>query len=178
MEEYIGVIKLFAGNYEPQDYRFCDGRLLPIQQYNALFAVLGFTYGGDGKTTFALPDLRGRTAIGAGQGPGLKPRKLGEVSGSEGVTLNIGEMPTHSHYYYGLSGGTETNTPTNNFLPEYANTGTRFYSIDNQPGDQLLKMNEKTIGLTGASQAHNNMQPYNALNYIICVNGLFPPHWN
>lgn len=171
MEEYIGAIQIFAGNFAPQGWALCEGQLLPIQQNPALFSLLGTTYGGNGTTTFGLPDLRGRMPIGAGVGPGLTPRQLGEKNGAEAVTLTPAQIPAHTHTYNALSGNRETTNPQGNFLgiapgPWYA---------EMNAGDTLLPMNGGTVSPAGGSQAHTNMQPYLALNFIICLQGIYPP---
>ena len=170
MEEYIGAIQIFAGDFAPKGWALCQGQLLQISQNQALFAILGTTYGGDGRTTFALPDLRGRMPIGTGAGPGLTPRGLGEKSGQETVTLTPEQIPSHTHTYNALSGNREIPNPTGNFLgvapgPFYAEL---------HAGDTLLPMNPSTISPAGGSQPHSNMPPYLGLNFIICLQGIFP----
>lgn len=174
MDGYIGEVKMFAGNFAPVDWMFCQGQQLNIQQYQALYSILGTQYGGNGSTVFNLPDLRSRVPVGAGQGAGLANRPQGAKGGAETVTLTITQIPSHSHTVNGLSGGIETNTPKNNFLPEYVNTAAKFYSIKDNPADVLLPMNPETLTNTGGSQAHENMPPFLSINYIICVNGLYP----
>jgi microcystin-dependent protein len=170
MDEYIGMIKLFAGNFAPKNFLFCEGQTMSIAQYSALFAILGTTYGGDGKTNFKLPDLRGRVSIGAGNGPGLTPRVPGETGGTENVTLTVDQIPPHNHTYNALSGNREAPSPEGNFLGTAAGN---FYS-QQDPGDLLLPMNAGAISNSGGGQAHNNMQPFLSLNYIICVFGIYP----
>jgi len=172
-ETYMGTIMLFAGNFAPRNWMYCDGQILPISDYQALFALIGATYGGDGRTTFALPDLRGRVPVHAGVGPGLTPKRLGEKSGTEYVTLNETQMPNHTHAVTTkLQAKEEANVddPTNNFI---AGTGNQIFGSS---ADILLNSNavEVTLQNTGGSQPHYNMQPYLGLNYIICVSGLFP----
>lgn len=174
MDEYMGIIKLFAGTYAPQGWAFCNGQLLPIAQNQALFSLLNTQFGGDGRTTFGLPDLQGRVPVGAGQGAGLTPRPQGLKDGAESVTLNASQMPAHNHTVNGLSGGTESNTPKDNFLPEYSNTNIKFYGIKDKPTDTFLPMNAQTVASAGGSQAHPNMPPFLAINYIICTQGLYP----
>lgn len=142
-EAFIGSIVLFAGNFAPRNWAFCNGQILNIAQNTALFSILGTTYGGNGQTTFALPNLNGRVAIGAGNGPGLTPRSLGEMSGSEGVTLTAAQVPS------GL-------TPVTVDLPQTSDT------------QQVAKV------AAGGNQPHSNMQPYTAMNYIICLYGIYP----
>jgi microcystin-dependent protein len=170
MEDYIGTISLFAGNYAPLNWAICDGRILTIQQNPALFSILGSTYGGDGKTTFALPDLRGRVPVGVGQSPGLTNRELGKTGGEEAVALTIAQIPSHTHTYNALSGNRESKDPSGNFL---GITPGAWYAQKN-PGDTLLPMNAETVSMAGGGQPHNNMPPFVGMNYIICVKGLFP----
>lgn len=174
MDEYIGAIKMFIGDWAPQGYMLCDGRLLQIRNYTALFAVIGNRYGGNGTTDFALPDLRGRVPLGFGAGPGLSPRNLGAAGGKESETLTIAQMPAHSHTLNGLSGGTESNTPKDNFLPEYANTAVKFYAIKDKPTDTYLPLNAQSIAPAGQGTPVEKMQPFLAVNFIICTQGIFP----
>ncbi|WP_057936177.1 phage tail protein [Algoriphagus resistens] len=191
MEEYLAVIKLFAGNFIPRGFMACDGRLLAISQNSALFSLLGTQYGGDGVTTFALPDLRGRVPLGPGQGPGLSNRTLGEMSGTENNTLLVPNIPPHNHIA-GLNDaavtvkasnveGTEQIPGTNGATTLGASTnGGRGINIYNAEAPNVA-MNtgatvtgNVTVGITGAGLPVNNMQPYTALNYIICVSGIYP----
>ena len=166
---FIGEIRLFAGNFAPRSNAFCNGQLLPISQNTALFSLLGTTYGGNGQTTFGLPDLRGRAAMHSGNGSGLTPRSLGEMGGAPTQTLLSTEMPSHSHTALaGTIPGQQT-SPANNALTR-ASTGVA-YDAATSPnqgptGGQL--------GAAGGNQPHNNMQPYLGLNYIIALQGVFP----
>lgn len=171
MDEYIGTISLFAGNFAPRNWALCNGQILNIQQNTALFSIVGPNYGGDGKTTFALPDLRGRVPIGVGQGIGLTNRELGKVGGEEAVTLTTTQIPSHTHTYNALSGNRESKDPSGNFL---GITPGLWYAQKNT-GDTLLPMNAETVSSAGGGQPHNNMPPFLGLNYIICTNGLYPP---
>ncbi|WP_337043977.1 phage tail protein [Emticicia sp. 17c] len=173
MEDYLGTIKLFAGDFPPRNYMFCNGDILPIAQYSALFSLIGVQFGGNGTTNFALPDLRGRFALGAGQGNGLSPRPQGLKDGVETVILTQEQMPMHYHVANGLSGGLEVNTPTNAFLPEYPNTARRFYASPIS-GEETVAMNPQMIGAEGGGASHDNMSPYLTLNYVICFAGVFP----
>ncbi len=175
MEPTLGQIIMFGGNFAPRGWALCDGTLLPINQNQALFSILGTTYGGDGRTTFALPDLRGRMAIHAGSGAGLTPRNLGAKGGTQENTLTIQNMPSHNHTASGsINLGTAANQPagTNNFLP--VTTGSNFYS--NTAGNTNLNSESVNINVTnnGGSQPYNNMQPYTVVNYLIAIQGLFP----
>nr|WP_106782731.1 tail fiber protein [Lysinibacillus timonensis] len=170
MEPYIGEIRIFAGNFAPRDWAFCHGQLLPIAQNTALYSVIGVTYGGDGKTTFALPDLRGRAPMQQGEGPGLTPRRLGEVGGEANTTLRENELPSHHHVPNSKSG---RGTVVDSQVPTGAvwGSGPSIYSnvaIENT-------MLPTAVGVTGNSLPHNNMQPYLGLNFIIALNGVYPP---
>ncbi len=166
LEQFIGIVKIFAGNFAPEGWAFCNGQLLPINENEALFSIIGTTYGGDGVTNFALPNLNGRVPIGTGQSTAL-----GQASGSENVTVLVNQLPAHSHTYNALSGNREKAEPTNNFLPV---TSGPFYG-QTDPSDQLLPMNAKVISVAaGGSQPHNNMSPYLALNYVIAIYGIYP----
>lgn len=176
MEGTIGEIRLFAGNFAPRNWAFCAGQILSIAQNTALFSILGTTYGGNGQTTFGLPDLRGRVAISPGQGPGLPSYSLGQVSGETNHTLIITEMPAHNHSASLLasSDGPTSNNPSNNYMA----TGSRSVAMDNiyagTNPNATMGSNSVQVGITGGSQPHNNMQPYLAVNYIICMFGVYP----
>jgi len=175
---FIGEVIMFGGNFAPRGWAFCDGQLLPINQNQALFSILGTTYGGDGRTTFALPDLRGRAVIGPGNGPGLASRRLGEKVGTETVTLTTAQIPSHSH----------TGTTSTTKIDLSTNVGTSDTSDGQHIGNHLGAFNEDatpdaklggvtsgtTINNTGGGQPHNNMQPSTTVNYKIALQGLFP----
>ena len=169
MDPFIGEIIMFGGNFAPRGWALCDGQLLPISQNTALFSILGTTYGGDGRTTFALPDLRGRVAIHEGNGPGLSDYRLGQKGGTEHVTLTTAQIPSHSHNLGADSAAGTSNVPTNNIL---ANTG----GFDNEYSTNNPNTNLKSsaISNTGGGQSHTNIQPYLAVNYIIALVGVFP----
>jgi microcystin-dependent protein len=168
-EPFLGEIIIFAGNFAPRNWALCDGQLLAINQNQSLFSILGTTYGGDGRTTFALPDMRGRVPIHAGSGPGLTPRSLGEKSGQETVALNSNQMPQHKHMAQGYSGRGNEEGPGNTVWAKKSRDDD--YS-SNAPD---VQMNANAISNTGGNQAHNNMPPFIAVNYIIAVQGTFPP---
>lgn len=169
MDQFVGEIRIFAGNYEPNGWAFCDGRLLPIQRYTTLYSILGVNYGGDGKTTFALPDLRGAAAMHQGQGPGLSPRMLGEKVGSKTVTLLSAEMPSHYHQAQNQTTANTAN-PGEAIWSDLSGRAPNLYS----PSPNV-DMNPTAIGISGRNQPHNNMQPYLGLNFIIALVGDFPP---
>ena len=151
-EPFVGEIRMFAGNFAPRGWAFCDGQLLAVSQNDALFSLLGTIYGGDGRTTFGLPDLRGRIPIHAGTGPGLSPRRLGAKGGAENVTLTVNQMPSHNHGLRASADPTTTPNPQDSVLGEA--TADRIYASS---GDVTL--NNLSISNVGGSQAHNNMQP-------------------
>jgi microcystin-dependent protein len=164
-EPFIAEIMIFAGNFPPRGWAFCDGQLLPISQNTALFSLLGTTYGGNGQTTFALPDLRGRVPVHAGQGLGLSSVSLGEVGGAEVVTLTGAQSPAHVHEVAASNGGATASRPSNNFL---AAGGAYATASDG------TTMNPAMIRNSGGGQPHENRQPYLALNFCIALQGIFP----
>lgn len=170
-EAYIGEVRLFAGNYAPESWALCDGRLLTIAEYDALFSLIGTTYGGDGQTTFALPDLRGRLPMGQGTGPGLTPRSMGEQLGTEDVTLTVQQMPVHSHHFVASTAAAASSSPANALLGD--TEGDVFYVESTSP--DLQAMDPKAVTNTGGNQPHNNLMPGLAMNYIICLAGIYPP---
>jgi microcystin-dependent protein len=160
---------MFAGNFAPRGWAFCDGRILSISTNSALFSILGTTYGGNGTTTFALPDLRGRAPIHAGQGPGLSNRTLGEMGGTESVALTQNQMPTHSHQANAFSGEGTSTSPQNNV---WAGSAQRDSIYTNNPN---TTMSPSAVSPAGGGQPHGNMPPYGVVNYIIALEGVFPP---
>lgn len=172
MEGTIGEIRMFAGNFAPRSWAFCSGQLMSIQQNTALFSILGTTYGGNGTTNFALPDLRGRVPVGTGQGPGLPNVILGEAAGEPSHTLITTEMPLHTHAMH-VNDNTSNmkTTAAGNFLNSKTESG-ESTSASALSSDATL--NSAGVSLAGGSQPHNNMQPYLGMNYIICLFGIFP----
>lgn len=166
-DPFIGEVRMFAGNFAPVGWAFCDGSLQAISQNDALFALIGTTYGGDGQTTFALPDLRGRIPLHQGQGSGLSPQVIGQLAGSETVTLTAGQMPAHSHALRGSSTAAAVTAPGGAVL---AATSAASYG----PGPATQAMAASAIPAQGGSQPHENMAPSLALNYIIALFGIFP----
>lgn len=169
-DPFVAEIRMFGGNFAPNGWAFCDGQLLPIAQNTALFSLLGTTYGGDGKSTFGVPDLRGRAPMHHGQGQGLTNRVLGESGGAESVTLTAAQIPSHTHNVAlpSVNTAATTSDPQNNLparTPEntYASTGT------------AVDMASATSGNSGGSQQHNNLQPYLTVSFIIALQGIFPP---
>jgi microcystin-dependent protein len=168
LDPYLGEIALFAGNFAPRGWAFCNGQLLPINQNQALFAILGTTYGGNGQTTFALPDLRNRVPIHQGQGPGLTNRVLGEVVGAASHTLLITELPAHSHVLRGSSAVGTVVGPAGAYAARNAAQIPQYGTVAD------VAMASTAIGTTGASQPHDNHQPCLAVNFIIALQGVFP----
>ncbi len=169
MEPFIGQIILFAGNYAPLGWAFCHGQLLPIHQNQVLFALLGTTYGGNGQTTFALPDLRGCVPIEFGQGAGLSDRQLGEKGGSETVTLTEAELPVHKHDLKAVTTSAPSTDPSHNLLAK-----SRVLPTFAPVGKTQVVMNEASVTGGGSNQPHDNMPPFVAMNYIIALQGIFP----
>lgn len=170
-DPFVAEIRLFPFNFPPKGWAFCDGQILPISQNTALFSLLGTTYGGNGKSTFALPNLQGQAPMFWGQGPGLSLRDLGETAGSETVTLLESEVPAHGHQLRAAIDPAEINLPTNAVLTR-ADGGT-FYRAPS--GATLATMSPSALPPAGGDQPHNNMQPYLALNFCIALQGVFPP---
>ncbi len=172
MDPFVAEIRIFPFNFAPHGWAFCDGQLLPISQNTALFSLLGTTYGGDGKSTFALPDMEGNAPMHPGQGPGLSLHDLGETSGSPTVTLLNSEMPVHSHVIGGAGNPPPANagTPDPSVVLARSSGGTAYTAAAN-----LGLMNPQAIGVTGSSFPHNNMMPYLTFNFGIALQGVFPP---
>ncbi|MFA4867117.1 MAG: tail fiber protein [Pedobacter sp.] len=186
MEGTIGEIKMFAGNFAPRTWAFCQGQIMPIAQNTALFSILGTTYGGDGQTTFALPNLAGRVPVGAGQGPGLSYIDLGEVSGSENVRITINELPGHTHIATSNVTLKASGSPANTAIP-VAGTALAAAKDINTDAVSIYSTGTPDVNLNPASGAvtttvqpiGNNLpfsirNPYLGMNYIICLNGIFP----
>lgn len=176
-EPFIAAIILFAGNFAPRGWAFCSGQILSIAQNTALFSLLGTTYGGNGQTTFALPDLRGRVPIGPGQGPGLANVSLGEVSGNSSATLLTTNIPAHIHTItipaVSSSGNTNTPAPANSLAKLVDSRNNPLNSYSNASPDTNLGSSTQT-GITGGGQPFSIMQPYLGMNYIIALEGIFP----
>lgn len=171
-DQFVAEIRIFCGNFAPTGWAFCQGQLLPISQNTALFSLLGTTFGGDGRTNFGLPDLQGRAPINQGQGPGLSQRFIGESSGTETVTLIQSEMPAHNHQLRGATTAADKTDPANAVWA--GSTGGRtppplYASMQN------TTMAPNALAIAGGSLPHNNMHPYLTLNFIIALQGIFPP---
>ena len=167
-EEYIGEIMMGGWNFAPRGTTLCQGQLIAINSYQALFSLLGTTYGGDGRTTFGLPDFRGRVPMGSGQGPGLVNRPIGQKSGTETNTLTISQMPSHSHLIPVNSVGGTSDNPVNNFMASNSE-GIKHYSDSQGSGE-----NGGATANSGVGQTQNNMQPYLVITFCIHLTGLFP----
>ena len=177
-EPFLGEIRAFGFNFAPRGWAKWEGQLLPISQNSALFSLLGTMYGGDGRTTFALPDLRGRVAMGCGNGPGLTNRNIGQKLGQETHTLNVNEIPSHNHALTGevklpiSADDADSDDPSGTFR---AVTGDDLYGSSASPGEFGGAMsNTLQVGNTGGGQAHNNIQPCLVINYCIALQGLYP----
>lgn len=174
MDPLIGEIRMFCGNFAPKGWAFCDGQLLSIAQNTALFSILGTTFGGNGQSTFGLPDLRGRVPMHPGQGPGLTPRVLGEVGGTENVTLLANQMPAHTHALNASNTQAGSDSPANGLLAQSydqnANNSVSTYA----GGAPNATLNAASIAPAGGSLPHDNMQPYQCVSFIIALEGVFP----
>lgn len=168
-EPFVGEVRMFAGNFAPPGWALCDGQLLAVTQNDALFSLLGTIYGGDGESTFGLPDLRGRVPIHAGSGPGLSPRPLGAKGGAENVTLTVNQLPSHDHGPVRASRGTGvSNSPTNK-LP--ANSPSSDLWIEDTA---TANLSTAALSNVGGSRSHTNLMPFLCINYIIALFGIYP----
>lgn len=167
-EPFVGEIRMFAGNFAPRGWAFCDGQLLAVSQNDALFSLLGTIYGGDGRTTFGLPDMRGRIPVHAGSGPGLSTYRLGAKGGSETVTLTTNQLASHAHTQQGTNDPADTQNPSNAL---YATTsGELLYRPDGNPS----AMAAGTTVNDGGSGSHPNLMPFLCVNFIIALFGIYP----
>ncbi len=171
MDPFVAEIRIFPFNFAPKGWAFCDGQILPLSQNTALFSLLGTTYGGDGKSNFALPDMQGNAPMHPGQGPGLSLHDLGETGGSETVSLLESEIPSHSH-----SMGAQ-NVPLGSLTGAAGNTYTHPASgnLFNKANPVVVNMSDSALAPAGGDQPHNNMQPYLTLNFCIALQGVYPP---
>lgn len=167
-EPFVAEIRIFAGNFAPRGWAFCDGQLLPVSQNTALFSLIGTTYGGDGRSTTALPNLQGRAPMQPGRGPGLTSRRLGERGGVETVTLTEAQIPQHNHSAEATTETGSTNVPVNNVPAAVLGRGSNLYKSSG------AQVSMDPLRNTGGSQAHNNMQPFLTMNFIIALVGLYP----
>ena len=167
-EPFVGEIRMFAGNFAPRGWSYCDGQLLAVTQNDALFSLLGTIYGGDGRTTFGLPDLRGRIPVHAGSGPGLSPRKLGAKGGAENVTVTANQLPSHTHAAQATTGVGSSTNPSG-LLPARSAAGDTY--VDDF---SATTMNPAAISNTGGSQRHTNLMPFLCVHFIIALFGIYP----
>jgi microcystin-dependent protein len=168
---FLGEIRAFPFNFPPKGWAFCDGQLMPISQYTALFSLLGTQFGGDGKSTFALPNLQGNVPLDFGQGPGLTFYNMGDSGGAPSITLLTSEMPAHGHNAHCNSAAGNKTKPNGSYWAKDAAGILSEYA----PAPDGNQMNPQAIGSVGGNQPHNNMQPYLVLNFCIALQGIFPP---
>src|SRR5215210_3159178 len=174
-QPYVGELRMFAGNFAPAGWMFCEGQLLPISENEALFQLIGTTYGGDGQSTFGLPDLQGRVPLHMGQGNGLSSYVIGQAAGVESVTLTTQTIPTHNHFSQIAASPATSTSPGNNILANEAigNPQATCFSYGPFGGTQSA-LATATLGITGGSQPHENQQPLLVLNFIISLFGVYP----
>jgi len=169
---FVAEIRIFAGNFAPKGWATCDGQLLPISQNTALFSLLGTSYGGNGKSTFALPNLQGSAPMHQGQGSGLTDRVIGEQGGSQTITLLDSEMASHSHLVAVSTANGTQGSLTSGVVLGKTGLSTLYQTTTNQ---NLVQMNFQALGVAGGSLPHNNMQPFLVMMFIIAMQGVFPP---
>ena len=165
---YVGEIRMFAGNFAPRNWALCDGQLIAVSQNESLFSLLGTIYGGDGRTTFGLPDMRGRVPVHQGTGPGLTDRRIGHKFGQEHVTLTTNNLPAHSHRVTASTETANEASPVGNLLATPPTEG--IY----RAGTPTDAMSSQAVSQKGSSQSHDNMMPTATINYIICLYGTYP----
>ncbi len=167
-EPFVGEIRMFAGNFAPRGWAFCDGQLLSVSQNDALFSLLGTIYGGDGRTTFGLPDMRGRIPIHAGSGPGLTPRNLGAKAGVENVTLTVNQLPSHTHPMTASTTVSSDNNPQGQLTGESPSVSVYF------EGDANVDLSTNAVTQIGGSRSHTNLMPFLCVHFIIALFGIYP----
>jgi microcystin-dependent protein len=170
MDPFVAEIRIFPFNFAPKGWAFCDGQILPLSQNTALFSLLGTTYGGDGKSNFALPNMQGNAPMHPGQGPGLSLHDLGETGGSETVSLLESEIPSHSHFLRASIDDADLTIPTSARILAKS-SGQNIYA----PTANVTAMSDNALAPAGGDQPHNNMQPYLTLNFCIALQGVYPP---
>ncbi|ADB51026.1 phage tail protein [Conexibacter woesei] len=170
-DPFVAEIRIFGFNFPPRGWAFCDGQLMPISQNTALFSLLGTFYGGDGASTFALPDLQGQAAVGSGQGQGLSDYYLGQQAGSESVSLIESEIPNHSHTAQASSAPAELQAPANDRALARSSGG---FAYRSDPSAGLVQMDPQALAPVGSDFPHNNMPPVLTLNFCIALQGVFP----
>jgi len=172
-DPFVAEIRIFPFNFAPRGWAWCDGQLMPLSQNTALFSLLGTTYGGDGKSTFALPDLQGRAPMYWDQGPGLSLHDIGETGGSETVTLLESEIPAHSHAMMAQTNPGQVNAPSAAVTLARSQGGSAY--VPGSPTPALVNMADQTLTPAGGDQPHNNLQPYLTFYFNIALQGVFPP---
>ena len=170
-DPFVAEIRIFPFNFAPKGWAWCDGQLLPLSQNTALFSLLGTTYGGNGKSNFALPDLQGRAPMHPGQGPGLSLHDLGETGGSETVSLLESEIPSHAHFMRAVSNPGDLADPTAHSIAR-TSSGNPLQTTTNQ---NIVQMADQALAPAGGDQPHNNLQPYLTFYFCIALQGVFPP---
>lgn len=168
-EPFVGEVRMFAGSFAPRGWAFCDGQLLAVSQNDALFSLFGTIYGGDGQTTFGLPDLRGRVPIHAGSGPGLTPRSLGSNSGSENETVAANTLPSHSHEFRASTNIADESDPSGNVLAQPPAVSTYFPTVPN-----TADLAASSLASVGGNQSHTNLMPFLCVNFIVALVGIYP----
>jgi microcystin-dependent protein len=171
-DPFIGEIRMFAGSFAPRQWAFCDGQLIATSQNDALFSLIGTFYGGNGITTFGIPDMRGRIPVHQGNGPGLTPRPIGQRAGVETVTLQQTQIPSHTHKLQASSDRASSVDPLGNVLGTF-DAADLMYS-DTYDSSMVGQMNENSVENTGSTDYHTNLMPYQCLSYIICLMGDYP----
>lgn len=171
-DPFVAEIRIFPFNFAPRGWAFCDGQLLPLSQNTALFSLLGTTYGGNGKSNFALPDLQGRAPMQPGQGPGLSLHDLGETGGSETVSLLESEIPSHSHAMSGQNSNANLNDPAGAVLARAFGGGNLYKT---PAGANITALSDQSLAPAGGDQPHNNLMPYLTFYFCIALQGVFPP---
>ena len=173
MDPFVAEIRIFPFNFAPKGWACCDGQILPLSQNTALFSLLGTTYGGDGKSNFALPNMQGNVPMHPGQGPGLSLHDLGETGGSETVSLLESEIPSHSHTMMSLPAPANRTAPISNAIARVQGTAGPY--VPGSPAPTPANMSDNAVTPAGGDQPHNNMQPYLTLNFCIALQGVYPP---
>lgn len=172
---FLGEVKMFAGAYAPEDFALCDGAMLTVQQYAALFSLIGTAFGGNGVTNFAIPDLRSRVPVCQGQGPNLTNRVLAQTGGMEGVTLAIADIPVHTHTMMAVTNNANSQSPAGGYLGTMTGGDEQFGPA---VAANLRPMSSSVVGYAGANSAHNNVMPSLPISFMICTQGLYPTRPN
>jgi len=173
-QPYIGEIRMFGGSFAPAGWAMCQGQLMPISENDTLFNLIGTTYGGDGQETFGIPDLQGRLPVHQGTGPGLSTQIIGEKAGTESVTLSTAQIPVHNHLPLAANGLGTTASPANAIFSNCSSTNVNTYFAPFDSNQPQVQLNNNTIGPTGGSQPHENIQPTLCITYIISLFGVYP----